>query len=1204
MDNPNRDKENVKLMASVSPAATLISKTLTNKTQAAFTNLEPDERMERLLTVVYKKIQQIHKKEGNIPLKKKCQQVVESLENLYTRAAVITEPNKEDDRGTGLADISSIRGNSRMMVNISNLSLHQGDLVYEELKESDDEDEDDENILEQAKTHRAAAPAAVAEKKGEFAFENMKPAEKEQFGKIVAMFKDIRTQDEHASEKLETITGFIEKANMEVVQACQGRIVKMLKKALMGNATDPRNMLRVFEAANNLLIKLNKICLEILPETLNTELKTILLLLSNVLNTKSIEKTLDAMYMTCSLENFLKVTLFLFEKVDTKYIGLIPEAKLANALRIYLNWLVLKVEKLQDVLFGESALKDVENGFSQFRFSNLPQVHLGLVNILSKKLKKVEQSMIAADQSMRSYETPRSSRRHMKNLSIDPHNTYGKDDIGGLNVSIRETNNFSNKLKNIQEQAKNDSRGGLEKFNSLLSSFKKKNMDRLNLSSSISPQVDSISPSGRHWKRGLGREGTPFGGDLGQSQNDSMRRSRALSSNKDKENKFFTSGTPGIDISDITTTLVNSCTHLSDKDLPIFETTLSKVRSMYQPKEMLQVVNSISQKLFLKGCFGSRVKAENILSLLHKNLEDLDKHAFFRTMKAFFCMKSRENDHETVHNITQGCLELALAFYRQTQFPHKLVSAFVEMIVYALTDLDLRPSAEEALELISKSIGRESLRKIFEIELIHSAKMYQIFLYWADQHQSFGNSPISKHEPREPSPVPRKDEIYVEQNETHVLHDDSFNNSFTPQRPTNNNKRNSHSFDQVLEQAANDQDMNQLSEILMHDEKDGEIIDGPNFGYNVRGTDTELSKGTLESRMGTIEKNLQHIDRNLGTIERNMGSLPSLTAFERQEIPSLSQFGDSVGPFVLNELGTAQKEPIHIQREEPPQFQMHPPQQNLRQVLGEKRFGEPQTLLQNIHTMNPIPQRNLVMPQHNQSEMFNKEDKENFNENLRGREEFQTRGNKRDDSAEKWKEKYLQEKTRLQGTIDLLEKANQGYFTQVTEKSDLVGKLNQQRQINEDLLNKFNMLSEENEKLKKETIAFEIERERASTHHSLMLNSTFFHNTNKMDVKKLRHQKFIQEALPIAAKGQGRNKEEFIKQFQEVLLTSDNLEYEMGETLMRIYEELEEYGEKVQFVVNLKTSVAHPQVMGNLSVQNHKFLLEIALKLCISVRIL
>lgn len=91
------------------------------------------------------------------------------------------------------------------------------------------------------------------------------------------------------------------------------------------------------------------------------------------------------------------------------------------------------------------------------------------------------------------------------------------------------------------------------------------------------------------------------------------------------------------------------------------------------------------------------------------------------------------------------------------------------------------------------------------------------------------------------------------------------------------------------------------------------------------------------------------------------------------------------------------------------------------------------------------------------------------------------------------------------------------------------------------------------------------------------------------------------ETLAIAAKGQSRNQDEFIKQFQELLLTADNLEYEVGETLMKLYEDLEEYDEKVRFVVNLKVSISHPQVLANLSAQNHKFLLEIALQLCISV---
>ena len=52
---------------------------------AALTGLDPEERIERLITTVYRKIQQIHKKEGNIPFKKRCQQVLESLENINSK---------------------------------------------------------------------------------------------------------------------------------------------------------------------------------------------------------------------------------------------------------------------------------------------------------------------------------------------------------------------------------------------------------------------------------------------------------------------------------------------------------------------------------------------------------------------------------------------------------------------------------------------------------------------------------------------------------------------------------------------------------------------------------------------------------------------------------------------------------------------------------------------------------------------------------------------------------------------------------------------------------------------------------------------------------------------------------------------------------------------------------------------------------------
>jgi len=579
-------------------------------------------------------------------------------------------------------------------------------------------------------------------------------------------------------------------------------------------------------------------------------------------------------------------------------------------------------------------------------------------------------------------------------------------------------------------------------------------------------------------------------------------------------------------------------------------------------------MTSLTPKLLSKDCYGSRVPGEFIVNLLQNYLETLDKSSFFRTLKAFFSIKSRENDQQTIKNVAHVALELTLNFYKHVKFPHKLVSSLVEIIVFSLTEKELRVLSEEVLELISNSIGREGLKRVFEIELINSGRLYQIFLFWLDQQQSFGNSPMQQK--KETSPIPRKEDIYIEQNETHTLIDDSFSQSYTPQRPvTGTQKRQSptadlrHSFDKALDEADH-QDINQLSEILLTEE----YLDEPNFGTNIRGLDTEGSKtGPERQEM------------------RELSNIPSLSQF-KQSIRS--EFG--MGDLVSDKKEFNKRENLHEKKPS-------------RAILGERNLDDFQKSLERVE----FNERNF------------KADKENVQDVNRMTGGWNNQGTevkreKRDDSAEKWKEKFLQEKGRLQQTIELLEKANQGFFNQMSEKSDLVGKLNQQRQMNESLLEKFNGLSSENEKLKKEAQAFEMERERLSQ-HSMVLNSTLLNS--RPDLKKIRNHKFVMgknlvlfiinfvlEALPIAARSHGRNTEEFIKQFQEVLLTSDNLEYEIGENLMKIYEDFEEYDEKVQFVINLKTSISHPQVINNLSIQNHKFLLEIALKLCISVIII
>ena len=381
-----------------------------------------------------------------------------------------------------------------------------------------------------------------------------------------------------------------------------------------------------------------------------------------------------------------------------------------------------------------------------------------------------------------------------------------------------------------------------------------------------------------------------------------------------------------------------------------------------------------------------------------------------QTLKAIFCVKARENDLETAHNAALVGLELVLNYYRETRFPNKLVSSIVEIVVYSLTKQDLKPRAEELLELITKTTGREGLRRIFEIELINSSKLYQVFLQWLDLQQP-SNSFSLQSKAKTPSPQ-KKDEIYVEDNQTETLtvHDDSLSQSITPpKRQEDMPKRQSpirefrHSFDQALEEAGQN-DMNQLSQILT---TEGDL-DHPNFGVR------------------------KENDVNAPTEKHDIN----------ETIPTLAQFKQSLrchyGSADLNEINSKESQKkVDFQERRP-----------TRTVLGERNLEESQN----------FPPRELVV---GYQATVNQENKENFGganpmDKIHQNHTFIKIKPAREDSAEKWKGKYIQEKQRLQQTIELLEKANSSYFGQVTEKTDIVARLNEQRHISENLMNKFN----------------------------------------------------------------------------------------------------------------------------------------------------
>lgn len=73
---------------------------------------------------------------------------------------------------------------------------------------------------------------------------------------------------------------------------------------------------------------------------------------------------------------------------------------------------------------------------------------------------------------------------------------------------------------------------------------------------------------------------------------------------------------------------------------------------------------------------------------------------------------------------------------------------------------------------------------------------------------------------------------------------------------------------------------------------------------------------------------------------------------------------------------------------------------------------------------------------------------------------------------------------------------------------------------------------------------------------------------------------------------------------QEILLTSESLKEDINESLMIVYENLVTLEEKLQYVADLKGCLMNPTIIEHLSEINHRFLLELSIKLCVSVDII
>ena len=333
----------------------------------------------KILANVTKRIQVSHKKEIAIKVKQALQEFLERVQVLNE-----TECRKSPHE---LCDISAITKNSKI-VNTSNISMSLSrEHPQYAIEDDNKENHTNPNIFIIEKTERSNNSRYLSDlRKSQFSYETLNSDQKDTYNKLITMLGEIRSHDEHLSEKLDTLINFIEKMNMDTLQACQEPTLRSLWTIVKANINERKNLQQFFDQLTSILTKMNRICLDITPKTLRIELKMIFLFIGTMNgNTKNIERILDSAYMTCTIDKFLGVSIKIFQKIDEKYAKHFQDDRLSGILKFYIGWLCQKLEKLQNCIVNETLIKQYRKVYASFKFVNFGQIHQSLITAISKK---------------------------------------------------------------------------------------------------------------------------------------------------------------------------------------------------------------------------------------------------------------------------------------------------------------------------------------------------------------------------------------------------------------------------------------------------------------------------------------------------------------------------------------------------------------------------------------------------------------------------------------------------------------------------------------------------------------------------------------------------------------------------------------------------------------------------------------------------
>lgn len=989
---------------------------------------------------LHKIIQNIQKKDALIKVKEACQEFLDRIRYLDST----NSRKKVDDFHANLSELSSIK-NSKI-VNMSNVTLAQQLDCLSEDKNSQryrmntdnsgqKEGQMFQNLLGD-KNISAFSPDydQTNTKEGLFGYEKLSNSQKESFNKLVSLFNELKGSEEHVCEKLDQISAHIEKMDMDCIQTCQEPILKCIWNALLTISSENKRVNSIFEQMNTLLIKINRICLELTNKVLGKQLKILMLFLSTVLHYRHIEKVFESAYMTCSVEVFLSVGLEILAKMDTKYCNYFSDERLHNSVKFYVAWVCQKLEKSQNCLMDENRFKRLHISYSQFKFRNMPQLHGPITLCLEKKVKRLsEQAYESSNALTKSYETPNRSRK----------SKFSSPETGNYRSTTCENQEtekeyIGKRVASVDVAIRDNISHGLRQLGDLLDSIKKRRQETTT-GILMSPQSNFVSPN-RHWKRGMGRE-TPLRNALGLAI-------KGQASNDAK---------PSFELSpeEIHSIVEGIALNLSERELNEFESTMRQLRSVCTTKECLLVVRSIINTVFWRSSvMRANVMKERIFSNMLMFCESIDKLQILYTIKnAFMHMNKTFGDQRVQLNyFTYLLLDFISNWFLLNINSNwsRVLSPIAELITSGLASQESYSIANHLLTRALEETPEQELKKTFELELIQSTRLYQVFSEWYDSKFptqfdednekrsivpslsrvlspiDLNTSTIHAHsEPKTDVNATFRDRSYespCQPNESRYLpkgEPEPVAVCDLQRTPTSVDLR--RSFERALSRSSRKKSPFSLNEARASYRK-------ASPANNISDFQTKFNMLVLEN------------ENNKAVLSQNLQS--SYNAYQEGSL----QFSDTVTvPFEHGEMEFAQVKPslegeiisngLNMRISSPDRkFSTRLAESNrhvintvsnslANQSYNQEKPKQPEEHQPQVHQTRPIPSKSRVQQQ---------------------------------DSAEKWRDKYIQEKEKIQKTINLLDKTQSDYEQKCNHMNDILLKLEEQRKVNEQLLNKFN----------------------------------------------------------------------------------------------------------------------------------------------------